>query len=393
MTAATNWAAATAVKVTVAIPYKRRLDNVVMALEGLANQTMDAAEFEVVVGAMEYSEEYIAACRRFTDRVNVVSVVSGRDFSIPRARNLAMRQASGEIVVQMDADTLLPPTALENLYERHFAYGQRVCVVGQVVGYDNNDQSVEAVAALQFADHMAALERLGASLDRPEDPRFQAEHVLPWAFAWTGLIALPLAEVRAHDLYFDESFHGWGVDDLEWGYRIAAAGIPIVLRRDAYALHLPHLRDADANRVTEKLNYRRFLRKWPRPDVELSHAFGDVAANSLYQDFVKELRDVKRAGPFGVVRGVAEGRDVLLVGVKLDERFQVADRAALAFFDPASALEVLPLIGLALPYEDAEVEQCRVLPVLDGFSRRYRDAIDAETHRVARKVAAAALGP
>ncbi|MDI5936653.1 MULTISPECIES: glycosyltransferase family 2 protein [unclassified Micromonospora] len=377
-------------KLSVAIPYKQRLGNLTIALEGLAHQTLDHAEFEVVVGAMEYSEEYVAACRKFAERINLVSVCSAREFSIPRARNLAMRQATGEVVVQMDADTLLPPDALENLYERHFAFGQRACVVGQVVGYDNNGRSVTEVAALSYLDYVDALERLGGSRGRPEDPRFQVPHVLPWAFAWTGLIALPLAAVRRHDLFFDETFHGWGVDDLEWGYRIAASGIPIILREDLYAIHLPHPRDADANRVTEAANYGRFLRKWPRPDVELAYAFGDVDANSLYQGFVKELRAVRGDRSLGLVRGAVAGRDTLLVGVPLDARGR-PDRAELPVrFDADTDSEVLPLIGLALPYEDGSVRECRLLPALDGFSARYRDRIRAEATRAARSVLPAA---
>ena len=378
-------------KLSVAIPYKQRLGNLTTVLEGLSHQTLDSSEFEVVVGAMEYSEEYVATCRKFADRMNLVSVCSAREFSIPRARNLAMRQATGEIVVQMDADTLLPPGALENLYERHFAFGQRACIVGQVVGYDNNDQSVADVAAMSYLDHLDALERMSDSYGRPEDPRFQVLHVLPWAFAWTGLIALPLAAVRRHDLFFDETFHGWGVDDLEWGYRIAAAGIPIILREDVHAIHLPHTRDADANRLTEAANYGRFLRKWPRPDVELAYAFGDVAANSLYQGFVKELRAVQGGRSLGLVRGTVDGRDTLLVGVPIDDSHQVSGRADLPErFDAATDMEVLPLIGLALPYEDGSVQDCRLLPALDGFSERYRDRIRAEAARVARSVLPAA---
>ena len=81
---------------------------------------------------------------------------------------------------------------------------------------------------------------MAAAPDWPADPRFRVEHNIPWAFAWTGLIALPAAAVAADQLYFDESFRGWGNDDLEWGYRVCASGIPIVLRPDVYGLHLPH---------------------------------------------------------------------------------------------------------------------------------------------------------
>jgi glycosyltransferase involved in cell wall biosynthesis len=126
------------VKLSVCIPYKARLDNLGIALEALARQTMDAADFEVIIGAMEYSTELIALCAGFRERLNLVTVCSSREFHIPRARNLAMRNATGEVVVQIDADTMLAPQALKRLYDYCFAFGQRGCAVGQVVGYDNN---------------------------------------------------------------------------------------------------------------------------------------------------------------------------------------------------------------------------------------------------------------
>jgi glycosyltransferase involved in cell wall biosynthesis len=374
-------------KVSVLIPYWQRLQNIRLAIEGLAEQTMDSAEFEVIVGAMEYSEEYVSLCREFTDRINIVSVLSSREFHIPHARNLALRQATGEVVVQMDADTLLPPNALRNLYDRHFAFGQRVCVVGQVVGYgNNNDGDVAAVEPLPYADHLAALEAMAAAPTWPADPRFQVDHVIPWAFGWTGLIALPTATVRAHQLYFDESFRGWGVDDLEWSYRVCASGTPIVLRPDVYALHLPHLRDAAANQVTETVNYRRFLRKWPGPDVELAHAIGDLAANSRYLEFQRELREVGGGRPVGTLHSRVAGRRVLVVGVPLDSGRHPADPSLLDLCEDITTVEWLPLAGLALPYEDGEVDECRILPAISRFSVGYRDAVAAETARVARRV-------
>jgi len=373
----------TAIKMSVVIPYKRRLANLRLALAALANQTMDAAEFEVLIGAMEYSEDYTTACRDFIDDLNIVSIVSAQDFTIPRARNLGLRQATGQVIVQMDADTLLPPDALRNLYDRYFAFGQRVCIVGQVVGYGNNDGSVDTVAERPYRAYQEVLAELGASAGNPEDMRFQGDHVLPWAFAWTGLIALPRATVRDHELYFDESFQGWGVDDLEWGFRICASGTPIVLRPDVYALHLPHLRDAEANRETERENYRRFLRKWPRPDVELAQAFGDVAANSRYLEYVGELERVTGGGRLGTVRGRIAGREVFMVGAALHADGHLADARLASLFDRGSATEVLPLAGIATPYEDKCMDECRLLPAVDQFQPVYREAVLAEAKRVA----------
>ncbi|MER8072294.1 glycosyltransferase family 2 protein [Streptomyces sp. NPDC094034] len=379
----------TSVKLSVAIPYKQRLDNLRLVFEGLAHQTMDRSQFEVVVGAMEYCEDYVALCREFTKEINIRSVLSAEPFEIPHARNLAMRGALGQVVVQMDADTLLPPNALQNLWDRHFAFGQNSCVVGQVVGYGNNeDGDVDAVEVQPYAHYVPLLDEIGASRGDSKDPRFQADHVIPWAFAWTGLVALPMAVVRDHDLFFDQDFRGWGVDDLEWAYRVCASGTPIILREDVYAIHLPHRRDSAANRETEKGNYRRFLRKWPRPDVELAYAFGDVNANSLFLDHLDHVR--RQAGnlgrTLGAVRTTVDGSDVLFLGVILDADLRVADPRLGPLLDAGQRTDVLELLGLALPYENGDVDECRLLPTLSGFPTRYGEAIGAEAERVAKRV-------
>jgi len=375
------------VKLSVCIPYKARLDNLRIALEALARQTMHAGDFEVSIGAMEYSTELTALCSAFCDRLNVVTVCSAREFHIPRARNLAMRSATGDVIVQIDADTMLHPDALQRLYDRCFAFGQRVCAVGQVVGYGNNqDGDVESVELRPYHEHLAALEEMAASADWPADPRFRVAHNIPWAFAWTGLIALPRAVVASDRLYFDERFRGWGVDDLEWGYRICASGIPIVLRPDIYGLHLPHQRDTAANALAGLANHARFLRKWPRRDVELTRVVGDTGANDLWPQYRADLARASGAAAFGVAVGTAQGATTLRIGVPLDDTDNPVGREHLAGFDAPAEVTILPLTGMALPYESGEVTSCRIGARIQRLPAAYRDAVGKEAERVSRDV-------
>jgi glycosyltransferase involved in cell wall biosynthesis len=375
------------VKLSVCIPYKARLDNLAVALEALARQTMSTADFEVIIGAMEYSTELIDLCAGFRDRLNLITVCSSREFHIPRARNLALRNATGEVVVQIDADTMLAPEALQRLWDYCFAFGQRVCAVGQVVGYDNNaGGDIDSVEPRPYDEHLAALRDMAAEPDWPADPRFRVEHNIPWAFAWTGLIALPAAAVASDRLYFDESFRGWGNDDLEWGYRVCANGIPIVLRPDVYGLHLPHQRDAAANTLTATANAGRFLRKWPRRDVELVCLAGDTRANGLWPSYRASLARASDAAAFGVAVGTADGRSALLIGLPLDEADKPVDREYLACFDVQADVKILPLTGIALPFEPGDVASCRVGPRIQRLPGEYRDAVLAEAERVSASV-------
>jgi glycosyltransferase involved in cell wall biosynthesis len=119
---------------SIVIPYKQRLDNISAVFASLADQTLDGSQFEVVVGVMECSAEYVAACREFTDRITIVSVMTAEDGNVCRARNLAMRQASGQVTVVLEADVVLPSGLPQDLHDRYFSQHRNACVLAQMIG-------------------------------------------------------------------------------------------------------------------------------------------------------------------------------------------------------------------------------------------------------------------
>ncbi|WP_434742514.1 glycosyltransferase [Micromonospora sp. SH-82] len=369
-------------KISVVVPYRDRLDNLRLAFAALADQTLPTDEFEVVVGALELSDGYLALCREYADRLHVVSVVAAVPWQVGHARNLAVRQATGEVLVLMDVDMALPPDCLAELYERHFGYGQRVCLVGQMLDYDNNTGDVVEVDLRPYEHYRKVLADLAVDGPGAVDPRVTARHVIPWSFAWTALVALPRALVTAHDLTFDRNFHGYGVEDLEWAYRVARTGTPIVLGRDFWGLHLPHLRDVAANRRTEGPNYRYFLRKWPANDVELACAVGDFEANEAYPDFRRAV-EAAAATPGGSLAVVRDGTSShLVLGVPVDASGAWDTAAVADVIGAAPPAEVLPIAGIALPYDDDSFARCTVLPAARRLPGAYRERVLAEARRV-----------
>lgn len=355
--------------VSVCVPYRDRLTNLRLALESLTRQSLSADRIEVVIGAMEYSTDFLELCREYSDRLDLVAVVTGREFHIPHARNLAMRSARRDVVVQMDADTLLDEHALKRVVA-NFEFGQRQCVLGQVVGYGNNqDGDVADVQERNFDQYAADLAAMAVSEEWPADPRFQVPHHVPWMFAWTGLVALMRRDVVEADLYFDESFRGWGVDDLEWGYRVCRAGIPIERRSEVYALHLPHQRDSKANEHTESRNYHRFLRKWPHRDVELARFLGDTEANQTWPDYRDFMDQFASDGGLGVQVSRDRGGQITIV---------VGARRPIAGSDD----HYWELTGMSLPFSDHEVARCELDPRLGRLPSAFREAVVAEAQRV-----------
>lgn len=369
-------------KCSIVIPYKARLRNVQLAFEALAGQTLPRQEFEVVLGVMEHSPEFTALCQEYADRLDIVTVGCSFDWQVGRARNLALQMARGEVIVLLDVDMVVPPHFLANLWERHFADGATVCVVGQMLDYDNNNTDVGTGEPQAYAHYRELLSRLEVQGPGKADPRLRTEHVIPWSFAWTALIALPRAAVLRHGLFFDLNFHGYGVEDLEWAYRVARSGIPVRMAEDVFGIHLPHPRNVAANRDTEQVNYRYFLNKWPDVDVELAVAFGDFEANGEARKLRGELARVlpEGTGP-AVVRGRLSGVDTVVIGAYLEAGGKLVLPAGLTFDDGVEP-DVLPLCGLALPWTTGSVQRCVVAPTLDGLDARYRATIGKEAARV-----------
>jgi len=93
------------VKFSVVIPTYNEANYIGKTLGALKNQTFK--DFEVVIKDGQSRDQTVKIAKKFTKKV-----VSIRDCSAGDARNQGARHAEGEILVFMDADTLLPPETL-----------------------------------------------------------------------------------------------------------------------------------------------------------------------------------------------------------------------------------------------------------------------------------------
>jgi glycosyltransferase involved in cell wall biosynthesis len=386
-------------KFSVVIPYKQRLHNIRSVFACLSDQTMDASEFEVVVGALEFSPEFTALCKEFSDRLKITTIVVEEEWSFSRSRNMAMRSARGEVMLILDADMAIPTKLLQHLYDQYYADHQNVCVPGQMIGYVCTVGQARSVGELDVEGGRVAVERpysyyrealaeLEASGNVAADSRWSLETItLPWTIVWTGVVAIPVAAVREHDLYFDEDFKGWGSEDQEWAYRVYLSGTPIALGNNVYGMHMPHTRDVVKSFESWRANWRYFLSKWPTREVEVMRAFDWIEGNKCYPEVVAELDSIVGSGnSVAVIRGTARDAEALLIGAEINAQGDVTDPGLTSYFDDGKPVKVLPLAGMALPYPDKSVDECRITPLVMNLSERYREAIYEEASRVAAHV-------
>jgi len=98
------------VKFSVVIPTYNETKYISKALYALKNQTFK--DFEIIVKDGQSQDETVKIAKRFTKKV-----VSIQDRSAGDARNQGAQYAEGDILLFMDADTVLPPETLAHFCE------------------------------------------------------------------------------------------------------------------------------------------------------------------------------------------------------------------------------------------------------------------------------------
>ncbi|MBV8151044.1 MAG: glycosyltransferase family 2 protein [Candidatus Eremiobacteraeota bacterium] len=237
-----------AVDISVVVPTYNRIKELRRVVPSLLEQDLAAERYEVIV-ADSNSSDGTAEFLRDAARVrHLTGAFSGRS----AARNAGIAAARGTIVLFNDSDII----ASRDLLSRHLArHEQRRCaVVGQEVQVRSWDDYVAK------RDH--------PELRRPLHPASRRR--LSWLYFLTGN-----ASVRRADLEkvggFDESFTGYGHEDLELGYRLEQAGIPIVYEPQAVNYHWQDVGYEDQKGKMELAGRStvRFYRKHPDFQVKL----------------------------------------------------------------------------------------------------------------------------
>ncbi|MGN6167548.1 MAG: glycosyltransferase [Solirubrobacteraceae bacterium] len=205
--------------VSVVIPTRQRKEALRSALRSLAEQTVPADEYEVVVavdGATDGTGEMLAAYSAPFELRVTTSAGRGR----AAACNSALGLARGEILVILDDDMQVVPQFIER-HRRHHPPGSRVCVLGSVpVMVDGSSPLPARYVQAKFDEHFARL----ADPDHSYVPRD----------FYTGN-----ASIRSEVLHavrgFDESFTGYGNEDVELWVRLNAAEVAFRFDEDACA--------------------------------------------------------------------------------------------------------------------------------------------------------------
>lgn len=233
--------------ISVVIPTYNRLDTLREVVPTLLAQDLPSERYELLIcdsNSDDGTAEYLAGVRETHPNVrHLPGPYNGRAM----ARNAGIAAAAGAIVLFNDSDILASPDLLSVHLRRH-EERQNVAVVGW------------EVQVKDLADY--AYKR-----DRPQERGHlhpPTRKRLTWLYFLTGNASVERAKLLEVGS-FDESFTGYGHEDLELGYRLQKAGVQIVYEPRAVNYHC---QDVPLEDQKEKMKLAgrstvRFYRKHP----------------------------------------------------------------------------------------------------------------------------------
>lgn len=234
-------------ELSVVIPTYNRLDTLRHVIPSLLNQRTPAGAYELLIcdsNSSDGTAEYLAQVHAEHPNVrHLPGAYTGRAM----ARNAGIAQARGEVVLFNDSDIIADPGLLEAHLEHH-RRERGIAVVGWEV----------QVSSIEDYDYKRNHPEERGSLHPPSRKR------LSWLYFLTGN-----ASVRRDDLAragcFDESFTGYGHEDLELGYRLQKLGLRILYEPHAINYHcqdVPHEGQVEKMKLAGRSTVR-FYRKHP----------------------------------------------------------------------------------------------------------------------------------
>jgi GT2 family glycosyltransferase len=239
-------------RISVVIPTYNRLDTLRFVIPALVAQDLPPDAYEVIVADSHSNDgtaEYLAEIAREHPHIrHLPGPYTGR----ASARNAGIEAARAALVLFTDADIIASTDLLSAHLARHA--GGRKAVIGCEIQVDSYD---EYLRKRDDPLHEDALH-----------PRTRKR--LTWLYFMTGNCSVPKADLDRVGR-FDEDFTGYGHEDLELGYRIQHAGIPIEYAPEAVNYHW-HPVPYDQQQGRMELAGRstvRFYRKHPTFDVQL----------------------------------------------------------------------------------------------------------------------------
>jgi GT2 family glycosyltransferase len=264
-------------------------------LEALNSQTSFQDDYEIIVvddGSIDGSKDYTAGVNT-KNNLEYYYLERNEGSGRARARNYGWKKALGEYIIFIDSDIIVKENYLSEL-DRYFSFDENILVIGNrlLLEQDPDNGNINK-SGYYRPDYFNNLEYRYFIFQRFSYNISVLKY--PWFFVYGCNIAIPrrwLERING----FDENFKGWGLEDLDFGYRAYREGIKIVVNSRMEVLHQFHCNE-DVFRVEKnkipgyRLNFEYFWSKFPGIfNLEKETAFKALTGGIFYHLLIRKTR-------------------------------------------------------------------------------------------------------
>lgn len=211
-----------------------------------------------------------------------------------RARNFGWKAAEGEIIIFVDSDIIVRNNYLYEV-DRCYSFDRDLLVIGtRLMLPDNtvnyNEDEWYAIEKKAYNGGMNVLEIRHLIFEYLSYNL--SVHRFPWMNVFSCNMVVPREWLEKVD-GFDESFKGWGKEDVDLGYRLYKAGIKIIVNNRLEVLHQYHSSSA-ASAEKDQTNKKQFLKRHPEAfeDLQKGKEFASFRIDRLskYNDILEQYK-------------------------------------------------------------------------------------------------------
>ncbi|MHA1852558.1 MAG: glycosyltransferase family 2 protein [Candidatus Heimdallarchaeaceae archaeon] len=118
------------ITVSVVIPTLNEEENIAECLESLIHQDT----YEIIIIDNESNDRTVEIASKYTNKIYIVP----RETELGTLRQIGTEIATGDIIVQADADTRFPPNYIEQIKSKFMEDKELAAVYGRVYDYEGN---------------------------------------------------------------------------------------------------------------------------------------------------------------------------------------------------------------------------------------------------------------
>ncbi|SEG71446.1 glycosyltransferase family 2 protein [Paenibacillus sp. UNC499MF] len=400
-------------KVSFVIPTYNSGEFMAEGLRYLAAQHNESrTEFEVIVvddGSADDTAELVEAARESLDHLIYLYIPRDEHSGRSRTRNRGIQAATGDILCFLDAGILVPPDYLDTVVAR-FRERPDLVLLHMVLGLnadpDRDDTTVvHKLSPLNLREEAAKLSVSPVW----QDSRYQALRMLrdnldllaaPWEMGLGGAMSVSASRVREVGGY-DDTFRGWGSEDIDFAYRLYRAGCSFRSERHAFVLHLPHPVARTEDRMENDFRNKRSIHRklWQLETEAYPHYQGmfysafleklmyidlSMLMNKFKAPFIQHLYNEHfRSASTSLLLGVSEQN----IARQLNPtHIYLWNRRLESLFPSSLSQEIRCRLGCDTPYENSYFEAALITDFVLLFQPYMMGQIITELLRTARKI-------